>query len=925
MKAPATLFIVIVLLAALSFLFDTILPHSVAGGLGYILVVILTLKLPKRTHTIFAAVAATIMTLLAIALNLPVLGHWQPVLNRAQALVAVWTVALLGWDHGGLRRMLAAARVESDQKAGEYREMVIHRERVQQALEASEAMYMSLVENLGVHVLRKDPEGRFTFASRSFCELLGRPISEVLGKTDFDLFPVELANKYRSDDLQMLEHGHSFQDIEVHPGKDGSKMYVEILKTPIVDSQGHMSGVQGIFWDVTDREEAAIAMRESEARKRAIFETAMDGILFTDTDGVIAEANHAAEAMFGAATGQLIGQPLFDRFHPPETRASQRAQLQDLTHIHDSGTVRGRRIELEMIRADNSIFIAEMAIQVIPMQGASGLAIFIRDITERKQAEAAMRKAKEAAELANQTKSLFVANMSHEIRTPMNAIIGMIDLVIDSELTNSQREYLSIVQESTHSLLSVINDILDFSKIEAGKLDLEIVEFELRDCISDTMKSLAVRAHGKGLELTYQVDPQVPVLLLGDPHRLRQVITNVVGNAIKFTHRGEVTMWVTANRLNDSQVELRFSIKDTGIGIEAKKLSTIFEAFEQADTSTTRRYGGTGLGLSITKRLVELIGGRIELESQHGVGTTLHFTCRMSVATGESKSKSDSDSELHGSRVLIVDDNSTAASVLQSYLVSWHAEPTIVTSTAAALLELSTAHQSGRPYSLAIVDVVMPGEGGFELVRRMHEQTELRRVRVIMLTTSDRPHDAARCGELAVSASLMKPVNPSELFDATVRAIGRSIPVVQPQMQPTISSEIRPLKILLAEDSEFNQRLAIGILSKRGYQVVVANHGGEAIEAFEQQAFDLAFLDVQMPDVDGFAVVAHIRARETERGGHLPIIAITAHAMSGDRERCLAAGMDEYISKPIRAKDLFEKIDQLMAATSDSRDSNLSG
>jgi CheY-like chemotaxis protein len=472
-----------------------------------------------------------------------------------------------------------------------------------------------------------------------------------------------------------------------------------------------------------------------------------------------------------------------------------------------------------------------------------------------------------------------------------------------------------MVQESTASLLTVINDILDFSKVEAGKLDLELIEFDVRDRIGDAMKSLAFRAHGKGLELLYFVDPAVPVRLIGDPHRLRQVVINLAGNAIKFTQQGEVVMRVLADAVREGEVELRFSVSDTGIGIATEKIGAVFEAFEQADSSTTRRFGGTGLGLSISRRLVQLMGGRIWVESQLGHGSTFSFTVRLQ-SVGKPPAGESSPPELEGTGVLIADGNLTSREILAAYFRDWRMAPVATGSLRDALSRLREQSEAFPSISLVLVDsrIAQPDEGP-----QLHQLAELAKARgagIIMMTAGEHSAAVARARELGAAVQLLKPVKPLELLEATLQALGkdsRTAPAAQ-SIAP-IPSSARPLNILLAEDNQFNQRLALGILSKQGHEVRIANHGGEALQALGEATFDLLLLDVQMPEVDGFEVVARIREAERGTDRHLPIIAMTAHAMKGDRERCLEAGMDEYLAKPIRARELYEKIAMLSNRT----------
>jgi CheY-like chemotaxis protein len=474
-----------------------------------------------------------------------------------------------------------------------------------------------------------------------------------------------------------------------------------------------------------------------------------------------------------------------------------------------------------------------------------------------------------------------------------------------------------MIQESGESLMTVINDILDFSKIEAGKIDLEHVTFGLRERVGDLMKSLGLRAHDKGLELACRIDPETPNALVGDPVRLSQVIVNLVGNAIKFTEQGEVVLQVAPLASGDGGVDLQFSVTDTGIGIPPEKLEKIFEAFTQADVSTTRKYGGTGLGLAIAMRLVKLMGGRLWVESQPGRGSTFHFTVRSALAAeGAADQLPLSPGDLAGTRTLIVDDNATNRVILEEMTRHFGMLPTVCASAAEARLALQQSAQSTSPYRLLLSDVNMPGEDGLMLTSWVRQDAALAGLTVILLTSGVRPEDVARCRELRVAARLLKPIKQSELYHAIALALGMKQPEeAGDQAASAVLSSSRPLRVLLAEDSVVNQKLAVGLLAKQGHQVVIANNGREAVAAMASGDYDVVLMDVEMPDMDGFEATAAIRERETRLGKHTPIIAMTAHAMKGDRERCLAAGMDDYVAKPVRSRELFEKLGAVLGTT----------
>jgi two-component system sensor histidine kinase/response regulator len=664
-------------------------------------------------------------------------------------------------------------------------------------------------------------------------------------------------------------------------------------------------------------------LAETEARTRAIVETAVDGIITIDQDGIVASMNGAAERIFQVSAEEIVGKNVTVLM--PEPYGSEHDRY--MTGYLETGVKKIIGIGREVMgkRSDGTVFPMDLAVSEWRAGERRLFAGIVRDITARKQAEVEIRQAKEAAEAASVAKSAFLANMSHEIRTPMNAIIGMTELVLDTPLRAEQREFLTCVANSGDALLAVINDVLDFSKIEAGRMELELAAFDLHESIGDTMKSLAVRAHKKGLELACHLQPEVPRVVVGDRTRLRQIIVNLVGNAVKFTESGEVVLTVEHRPHQNGEVVLDFAVSDTGIGIPKDKQATIFEVFEQADSSTTRKFGGTGLGLAITARLAELMGGGVRVESEVGRGSTFHVTAHFRLGDEAAvRSPPAALEDLRGMRVLVVDDNATNRRILEEILRRWNARPACAAGADEALAMIRQAHEAGRPFPVVLTDSNMPDVDGFALAERIRGEQGFSSTVIMMLTSGDRPGDIARCEDLNIASYMLKPIKQTELHEGLSMALRGPVDEepARDARAATQDLQMTPMRILLAEDSLVNQKLAVALLEKYGHSVCVANNGREALAALESQGFDLVLMDVQMPEMDGYEATALIREREKRTGEHVLIVAMTAHAMQGDRQRCLDAGMDEYVSKPIRVAQLFDTIKSVCREREDSEKSS---
>ena len=846
----------------------------------------------------------------------------------------------------------AGIAIENARLYEKSRKEIAERNRVEESLRQSEEKYRTILENVEDGYFEVDLAGSLTFFNDALCRITGFAEDKLIGMNNRDYMDEETAGKVLKIYAEIYRTGDPVKGLEYAILKDGNEKYVETSVSLMKDREGQPIGFRGILRDVSERKQAeekisqysenleemveqrTAELIKSEEKYRTILENIEDGYYEVDIAGSLTFFNDALCRITGFPEDELMG--MNNREYADEENASK--LYREYNKVYETG-IPTKRLDWEVIKKNGTTGFLECSISFMtdsedqPM-GFRGI---IRDVTERKNIDREIMEKSRQAEEATKAKSQFLANMSHEIRTPLNGIVGMAELALDTQLDDNQKNIFQTINAEANSLQDVISEILDFSKIEAGKFDLEEIPFDLRVTIEDIAASFAYRAEQKGLDFISFLAPDVPSRLIGDPVRLRQIMVNLIGNALKFTRAGALYVKGELVEKIEDRVKIRFSVKDTGIGIPDDRHATIFESFTQADGSTTRNYGGTGLGTTISKQLSEMMGGEIGLESEEGKGSTFWFTALFGKQEEKKQIPAAIDLDLNNLKVLIVDDNQTNRFVLMEYVKSWGCLPVEAVDGKEALIVFRDAVSSENPFDLILTDFQMPEMSGFDLVKEIKTMETLKEVPIIVLTSSGRKGDSRNCKEIGVNGYLTKPIRQDELRKAMVSVLGLSTgrkTGSPPELvtRYSVAEDYRKeIQILLVEDYPTNQQVAMRHLSKAGYQVDLAEDGSQAVRAYKRKSYNLIFMDIQMPIMDGYAATQEIRKIETRNLEQpsiinrqstiqkVPIIAMTAHAIKGYREKCLKAGMDDYIAKPIRRKELLTIVEKWTSRIDDSR------
>ena len=827
-------------------------------------------------------------------------------------------------------------------------------EATQSALKANLTNYQNLIQTISGIILQFDTQGRIQFMNRFGLEFFGYEEDEIIGRHLLETIVPATSSSGRDLSKMIADLFKKPATFSVHENenvkRDGELVWVAWTNTPVYDEHQQVCGVLAVGLDITELKRTKDQLQSLLDSTRAMLAAMPVGTIVVGRDKIIRNVNRAALQMMGLEEeSELVGQICHNRICPAEDCECPVVDLgQSITSAER--TLLGRDgVRIPVIKSvlpmvlDNEEVLLEAFVDVTALHQAQA------EVRQANlQLEQALLTAQEMAveaETANRAKGEFLANMSHEIRTPLNGVIGMTELTLGTDLTAEQRGYLNMVKMSGDSLLAVINDILDFSKIEVGRMELELIDFNLRLTLENAVDTLALKAREKGLELMCHIKPDVPNALVGDPGRLRQVIVNLVGNALKFTEVGEVVLLVDLESETEESVVLHFMVADTGIGIPEEKLETVFESFEQVDGSTTRKFGGTGLGLAISRQLVEMMGGTIRAESPNllsepdesntqpsvrpvgGAGSVFHFTANFELGLSVDRKTSRWEKQnLAGLKVLIVDDNYTNRVILQEMVRLWGMEPTTVSSGQEALGAFTEGFQVGQPFKLILMDMQMPDLDGFETARMIKDFPGGEEAKIIALSSTAQRGDVERCRQAGISGYLTKPIKQEELLEAILMTMGLG-PQEKTEVvtRHAVSEATESLNILLAEDNPVNQALARRLLETRGHRVTLANNGFEAVAAFQKNLYDLVLMDIQMPEMDGYEATLILKQimSEAKAAGNMsstvPIVAMTAHAMSGDREKCLEAGLDDYVSKPINPEELFRVITRATRSHQDNQ------